>query len=82
MALGRFSFLNKNDFIHGIIIPKIQERSWIMIFVTKEEFEKIKEKIPDVRMTITSKYHKAKRKKRWIEEDPAVLEVLNQIRNN
>jgi hypothetical protein len=82
VVLGRFSFLNKHGFIHGIIIPKIQERSCNMIFVTKEEFEKIKEKIPDVRMTITSKYHKAKRKKRWIEEDPAVLEVLNQIRNN
>ena len=53
-----------------------------MIFVTKEEFEKIKAKIPDVRMTITSKYHKAKRKKRWVEEDPAVLAVLEEIRSN
>lgn len=53
-----------------------------MIFVTKEEFEKIKEKIPNVKMTITSKYHKAKRKKRWIEEDPNVLAVLEEIRNS
>lgn len=50
--------------------------------MTKEEFEKIKAKIPDVKMTITSKYHKTKRKKRWVEEDPAVLAVLKEIRNN
>lgn len=61
---------------------KYRERSCNMIFVTKEEFEKIKEKIPNVRMTITSKYHKAKRKKRWIEEDPNVLAVLEEIRNS
>ena len=51
-----------------------------MVYVTKEEFEKIKERIPDARMTITSKQHKARRKKRWIEEDPAVLAVLASIR--
>lgn len=61
---------------------KYRERSCNMIFVTKEEFEKIKEKIPNVKMTITSKYHKAKRKKRWIEEDPNVLAVLEEIRNS
>lgn len=53
-----------------------------MIYVSKEEFEKIKKRVPDVRMTITSKNGKAKRKKRWIEEDPEVLAVLEQIRSN
>lgn len=57
-----------------------KERSYQMIYVTKEEYEAIKKKIPNVHMTITSKYHKAKRKKRWIEEDPNVLAVLAEIR--
>lgn len=52
-----------------------------MVYVTKEEFEKIKQKFKNVRMTITSKQGKAKRKKRWIEEDPNVLSLLEEIRS-
>ena len=37
-----------------------------MVFVTLNEYEEIKKKIPNVRMTITSKEKKSKRKKRWI----------------
>lgn len=53
-----------------------------MIFVTKEEFEEIKKSIPSVRMTITSKEKKSKRKKRWVEEDVNVMREIERIRNN
>lgn len=52
-----------------------------MVFVTLNEYEEIKKKIPNVRMTITSKEKKSKRKKRWIEEDERVMQELNRIRN-
>lgn len=53
-----------------------------MVFVTKEEYDSIKKSIPDVRMTITSKEKKSKRKKRWVEEDVNVMRELERIRNN
>lgn len=51
-----------------------------MIFVTQSEYEEIKKSVPDVRMTITSKEKKSKRKKRWIEEDPKVLKIIEELR--
>lgn len=51
-----------------------------MLYVTKDEFKQIKEKIPNIRMTITSKDKKAKRKKRWVEEIPEVIDIINKIR--
>lgn len=53
-----------------------------MVFITKSEYEEIKKVIPDVRMTITSKAKKSRRKKRWVEEDVNVMKELERIRNN
>lgn len=53
-----------------------------MVFVTLNEYEEIKKKIPGVRMTITSKQKKSNRKKRWIEEDERVMKELERIRNS
>lgn len=52
-----------------------------MVFVTQSEYEKIKKVIPEVRMTITSKEKKSRRKKRWIEEDARVMKELERIRS-
>lgn len=52
-----------------------------MVFVTKQEYEEIKKSIPNVRMTITSKDKKSRRKKRWVEEDANVMRELERIRS-
>lgn len=51
-----------------------------MVLVTKSEYEKLKERFPKLRSTTTSKQKSSKRKKRFVEEMPEILKMLEQLR--
>lgn len=53
---------------------------WNMVYVTKSEYEVLKEKFPQIRTTITSKDKGSRRKKRYVEEYPEILKAIEDLR--
>lgn len=51
-----------------------------MVYVTKSEYEVLKEKFPQIRTTITSKDKGSRRKKRYVEEYPEILKAIEDLR--
>lgn len=51
-----------------------------MVFVTKFEYEVLKEKFPKLRYTITNKDKESKRKKHYVEEYPEILKAIEELR--
>ena len=51
-----------------------------MVYVTKTEFEILKKKFPDLRFVITNKQKNSKRKNRFVEEYPEVINAIKDLR--
>lgn len=52
-----------------------------IVQVTKHEAELLREMIPTVHISMTSKFKKSKRKRYYVEEAPAVLDAILKIRS-
>lgn len=53
----------------------------IMVTITKYEAELLREYLPNVKITITNQYGKAKEKNRYVEEASAAMSLLERIRS-
>lgn len=53
----------------------------IMVAITKYEAELLREYLPNVKITITNQYGKAKEKNRYVEEASAAMSLLERIRS-
>ena len=53
---------------------------YAMVYVTKTEFETLKKKFPNLRFVITSKQKNSKRKNRFVEEYPEVINAIKDLR--
>lgn len=51
-----------------------------LVYVSKTEFEKLKEQFPNLRWTTTNKQKNASRKKRFVEEFPEILKAIEELR--
>lgn len=55
----------------------------MVVFITKDEAEILKAQIPSVKIFQTCKQKsKCKRKKRYVEETRAVIQILEELRSN